>query len=286
VELRVETENGAVKLSAGALDALAESGADAAVSVKANADGTTTIDVTVGGEPVDATVKIELPAAESGQVLVLVNPDGTEQIIKKSLVEDGAAYAELPAGATVKVVDSDKTFADVSADAYYADAVAFAASHELFEGTNKGFEPTATMDRAMLATVLYRLEDARAEGASSFADVPADAYYADAVAWADSAGIVEGTDAGFEPNAPVTRQQIAVMLYRYANVLGLDTSARAPLDGFSDGGETAVWAEDAMRWAVGVGLFEGDGVSLHPQGAATRAQVAVILQRMVGLIVK
>jgi hypothetical protein len=176
----------------------------------------------------------------------------------------------------------------VAAGSWFAEAVAFNAGHELFQGVGNGrFAPQSTMSRAMLATVLCRLENGRPVGKNPFADVPEGAWYTEAVTWAYEAGIVQGTGTGFAPNAPVTREQIATMLYRYAAYLGLDTEARAPLDVFSDAGKTAAWAEDAMKWAVSAGLFQGntDG-TLNPKGNATRAEVAALLQRMVRLIVK
>lgn len=288
VDLHVETEVGTIKVDSNTLNELADSGKDIAVTVTANDDGTTTLNVTVDGESVDAKVKVELPAADEGQVLVIVNTDGTETVVKKSLVEDGKAYAEIPAGATVKVVEGESIeFGDVADSAWYAEAVEFVASHELFQGTDNGFEPETTMNRAMLAMVLYRLEDATATGNSYFPDVSDDAWYAEAVAWASETGIVNGTDKGFEPNAPVTREQIATMLYRYANVIGLDTGTRGELSSFPDGDETSSWAQDAMAWAVSVGLFQGDDTgALNPKGDATRAQVATLFERMIGLIVK
>lgn len=288
VDLHVETEVGTIKVDSNTLNELADSGKDIAVTVTANDDGTTTLNVTVDGESVDAKVKVELPAADEGQVLVIVNTDGTETVVKKSLVEDGKAYAEIPAGATVKVVEGESIeFGDVADSAWYAEAVEFVASHELFQGTDNGFEPETTMNCAMLAMVLYRLEDATATGNSNFPDVSDDAWYAEAVAWASETGIVNGTGKGFEPNAPVTREQIATMLYRYANVIGLDTGSRGELSSFPDGGETSDWAQDAMAWAVSVGLFQGDDTgALNPKGDATRAQVATLFERMIGLIVK
>lgn len=139
----------------------------------------------------------------------------------------------------------------------------------------------------MLATVLYRQEGAEAAGENSFADVPADAWYADAVTWANGNGIVMGTDRGFEPDKNITREQIVTMLYRYVKYLGLDVGGEADLSGFPDDGETSAWAGEAMQWAVSVGLFRGDdNGALNPQGEATRAEVATLLQRLDALIVK
>ena len=287
--LEAETKNGTVKLDAKAAAALAETGKDVKVSVKENADGTTTVDVSVDGKSVDADVKVELPAAGSGKVLVIVDADGSETVVKKSFFDGETMYAIVPAGAVVKVVDAEgKAFVDVKDGDWFASYVAFVSSHELFLGTGADrFDPELPMSRAMLVTVLYRLEGAKAEGGSAFDDVDPDAWYAEAVAWAKESGIIIGTGTGFQPNAPATREQIAAMLYRYAALIGLDTSAKGDLSGFSDGGDTADWAEDAMAWAVGAGLFRGDeSGALNPGGTATRAQVAALFERLVELIVK
>ena len=285
VDLHVDTEVGTVKVDADTVDELAKDGKDVAVSVTENADGTTTVDVTVDGKTVDATVKVELPAAEAGQVLVIVNADGTETVVKKSVVEGDTVYAEIPAGATVKVVEKDASYGDVKDSDWFAEDVEFVTTHGLFEGTNKGFEPTAPMTRGMLATVLYRLEDAVATGSAGFADLASGKYYTDPANWAGMTGIIEGDENGFDADKNVTREQIATILFRYANYIGLDTSARASLGSFPDGDKTATWAKDAMSWAVAVGIFEGSNSGLNPGGDATRAQVAALFTRMVKLIV-
>ena len=287
IGLNVETENGTAKLDVDTVGNLAVTGKAVTVNVKKNADGTTTFDVTAGGRSVNEEIKIEMPATGNGQVLVIVKPDGTQEIVKKSVVENGKVYAEIPAGAKVKTIHNEKSFPDVANNAWHKSAVDFASSHELFQGTDKGFEPNSPMTRAMLATVLYRLEGAIATGGNSFADVPSGMWYTDAVTWASANGIVTGTDKGFEPNVNITREQIATMLYCYAKLLGLDTSGRSGLNGFSDGSKTSSWANEAMQWAVSVGLFKGDdNGALNPQGDATRAEVATLMQRLVRLLVK
>ena len=288
VDLHIETEQGTVKLDAGTLSELAESGAEIAVTVTASEDGSFTLDVTADGETVDATVKVELPATEDSQVLVIVNADGTEEVIKKSLVEDGKVYAELPAGATVKVVENSKDFDDVAESAWYAEAVDFASSHELFQGVAEGeFAPQNNMTRAMLVTVLFRLEDEpESAGSLEFPDVADGAWYAEAVAWAAETELVNGTDKGFEPNENVSREQIATILYRYVKSQGLVAEAKGDVSKFSDGDEVSDWAAEAMAWAVDVGLFQGDGNKLDPKGDATRAEVATLMQRLVKLLVK
>ena len=285
VGLNVETEQGTVKLSAA--DVKAAGGKDLAVSVKSNADGTTSFEVSAGGTAVAANVKVELPAKD-GQVLVIVNADGTEEVVKKCVTSDGKVYAEIPAGAKVKVADAQgMTFGDVKETDWFAGAVEFVTSRGIFQGTGDGFQPNAPMNRAMLVTVLQRIAGEKARGENTFGDVEPDAWYADAVIWASENGIVNGTDNGFEPDEPVTREQIATMLYRFMKYLGYDVSASKALSGFPDGGDASPWAKEAMEWAAGVGLFQGDqNGNLNPGGKATRAEVATLVERLIGLMVK
>ena len=165
----------------------------------------------------------------------------------------------------------------------------FVSSHELFEGVDEGvFAPEDNMTRAMLVTVLYRLEN-EPEGFTGvrFGDVKDDTWYTDAVAWASENDIVNGNGDGFAPNDNITREQIATVLYRYARYLGLDVSAKGDVSSFGDGSEVSSWASDAMAWAIEVGLFQGDDAgNLNPKADATRAQVATLIERMVKLIVK
>ena len=274
-------------LDAKALKTLEESGKEISFALETAADGTIAISAEANGKRLDGVqARLVLPAPAGGRALVRVNADGSETPVGKSLVEDGAARAVVKTGETVRVSDAAAAYPDVDEHAWYAGAVAFVTSHGLFDGTNRGFEPDATMTRAMLAAVLYRLEDAAASGENPFADVPDGAWYTDAAIWANETGIVEGTEKGFEPEEPVSREQIALMLWRYAKLLGLDVGARAPLSGFTDGEKTSDWAREAMEWAVAAGLFEGnDRNELNPRGSASRAQVAAVLERFVRLIV-
>lgn len=119
-----------------------------------------------------------------------------------------------------------------------------------------------------------------------FTDVDPDAWYGEAVAWATGEGIVTGNSSGFAPDAPVTREQLAVMLYRYADAVGCDDGSWGSLSTFRDRGEISDWAEEAMSWAVGSGLMEGrDGRYLAHQETASRAEVAAILMRMMPMLV-
>ena len=240
---------------------------------------------------VEGGVLVTLPAenAGAGAVMVIVGEDGSETVIRKSAAGEQGVTALLDGSCTVKVKDNAKTFADVQSSDWYAGAVAFVTSRELFQGVSDAqFAPTASMTRAMLVTVLHRLEDQPGAGAAAaFDDVPAGAWYTLAVAWASENGIVTGTGSGFNPDGSVTREQIATILYRYMQYLGLDVSARGELSKFSDGGETSGWAEDAMEWAVGAGILTGkSGTVLDPTGTASRAEVATMLQRLVEYMVK
>ena len=164
----------------------------------------------------------------------------------------------------------------------FASAVSFAVSHELMTGVGRfEFAPDAPMTWAMLATVLYRLEDEpEITGASDGED-----WYAGAVAWAVETGLVSGADRGFEPGADLTREQIAAVLYRYARYLGLDAEAKGDVGKFSDGAEVSPWAAEAVAWSVEVGLLKGDDSgSLNSQMSATRAEFAALLEKLIKLI--
>ena len=175
-------------------------------------------------------------------------------------------------------------FTDVSTSDWFYSDVMFVYENGLFSGTDsRSFSPNASMTRAMLVTVLYRLEGEPAgTGSSSFSDVSSGSYYEKAVAWAAANGIVTGTGStSFSPDAKVTREQLAAILYRYAQYKKLDTDAGAKLDSFSDAGNVSGYASEALSWAVSEGLINGASGRLTPKGDATRAQVAAILHRFV-----
>lgn len=173
-------------------------------------------------------------------------------------------------------------FTDVRTGDWFYDAVGYVYGRGMMQGmTAASFSPYASTDRAMIVTILHRLEGSPAAAASGFSDVAAGAYYAAPVAWASANGIVTGYEDGtFKPSAPITREQLAAILYRYAQYKGLDTSARGSYTGFPDGSKISAYAANAMTWALGAGLINGSDGRLLPQGTANRAQVAVILQRL------
>ena len=185
-------------------------------------------------------------------------------------------------------------FADMPRPGNWAHAgIDFALSNGLFNGTSATtFAPSGDMTRAMLVTVLWRLDGTPAPaGENGFSDVPAGKWYTKAVTWAAENGVVNGVGSGrFDPEGRVTREQIAAILFRYAQKKGCDTAARAELAAFPDGGDVSRYAREALSWANAAGLVNGtntpQGVRLDPKGNATRAQVATILMRYVRNVVR
>ena len=174
-------------------------------------------------------------------------------------------------------------YTDVSQSDWFYPYVAFAYERDWMTGTSETtFSPEETTTRAMLVTVLYRLEGKPAvDAASGFSDVSSGSYYADAVAWAKANGIVNGTsETTFSPNEPVTREQTAAILYRYAQYKGYDVEKTADLTAYADAAAIHSYAKNAMSWAVAAGILNGvSSTSLEPTGSATRAQVATVLTR-------
>lgn len=180
-------------------------------------------------------------------------------------------------------------FTDVHESDWFYDDVVFAYENGLFSGTSDTtFSPNTSMTRAMLVTVLYRLEGQPAvNGRSGFSDVQYNGYYEDAVTWAADNGIVNGTSAStFSPNANVTREQMAAILYRYAQYKKYNTAASSSLNGFTDHASVSGYAAASLEWAVAEKLVNGSAGKLMPTGNATRAQVAAILHRFVENVAK
>ena len=181
-------------------------------------------------------------------------------------------------------------FGDVkTADWFYND-VKYVYEKGMMAGTAADvFAPNATTTRAMIVTILYRLEGSPAvTGTSAFVDVPAGQWYTDAVNWAAANQIVKGTSATtFAPNDSITREQMAAILYRYAQYKGYDVTKKADLSGYSDNSQVSAYAKDALAWANAAKLINGvTNTTLAPQGNATRAQVSAILHRFCDGVVK
>lgn len=260
-----------IELTATAVSSAQESGAPITLpipQVQATKDVETAPVVTIHTGSKD-TVRVEIPVSEptSGTVAVVVRADGTKGVIKTSVPTENGVAVELPDGATVKLVDNSKYFADVSENHWADDAVAFVSARELFSGTSEtDFSPEAPMTRAMLVTVLARFDGVdTGDGAN---------WYEKGVDWAVSRGISDGSS----PNMQITREQLAVMLWRYAGSPGVDSQA---LD-FTDADQASDWAQEALRWAVQNGIINGFGDGqLNPKEETTRAQAAQMLKNFI-----
>ena len=253
----------------------------------------------------DKPVQVTVPIARDddsepnyGVVVFAVDEEGNETVIPKCAVDDdGNVVFEATGNVVIKVVDAAKDMPDVTdADWFAGDVVDFATARGIVNGValpdgSRVFNGYGKTSRGMFVAMLHNLEsnpEAASEG--SLADVPSDAFYADAAAWALEEGILSGVDMPggtkqFQGNADVTREQVAVFLMRYADHLGMDVSARAEID-FPDAGEVSGFAKEAMSWAVANGLFTGDDVTgeLNPTDGAARAEVAAVLMRFINLM--
>jgi len=184
---------------------------------------------------------------------------------------------------------ADVKYVDVSEAAWYKDAVSYVAKKGLIAGTGADtFSPSATLSRAMLVTALWNLAgNPSATACAGFVDVADGAYYAEAVNWAKSAGVAAGYGSAFGANDPITRQQLAAMLFGYAKRMGYDTAKAASLAAFTDVGSITDWAKAAAEWANAEGLMTGRTTStLAPLGTATRAETATVLMRFCTNLIK
>ena len=188
--------------------------------------------------------------------------------------------------AFLNAADVPVSFADVSADDYYYEAVLWAVSQGITLGTDDAhFSPDADCARGQLVTFLWRAAGKpKAEQAALFSDVGADAYYGEAVRWAAALGIVTGySDGCFGAGDSITRQQMAVMLYRFARALGMDTvQSGADARGFDDFEQVSAYAEEAIAWAANAAILRGADNRLMPQAPCTRAQMVTMLNRLLG----
>ena len=239
-----------------------------------------TIDVT----PDQAYKLDDLSVTANGKDVELTdNGDGTYSFTMPSAdVRITATFAEDPDWTEPEepTTDVSDLFIDIARDAWYKDAVQYAYDNGLMTGVSATeFAPEQTTTRAMIVSILARLEGVTTAEAAGFADVDDNEWYATAVNWAANVGVVNGyEDNTFRPNTAITREQLAAILMNYAAYKGEDVSNRADLATYTD--QPSTWAQEAMQWAVAEKLITGvTADTLQPQGAATRAQVAAILQR-------
>ncbi len=189
----------------------------------------------------------------------------------------------------VPLANLPKLFEDVKGGDWFYDAAKFVVEQGLMMGVSEtSFEPRMNTTRGMIVTILYRMEQEPEVAPAKFMDVASDSWYSSGAAWGEQTGIAKGMDDGsFRAMDDVTREQLAVFLFRYAEHRGYDVSARGDLTVFHDGGTVSGWAEDAMGWAVATGLINGKGAEgLDPLSTATRGEVAAILMRFCNSIEK
>jgi hypothetical protein len=214
------------------------------------------------------TVKVEIPVTNvtSGCVAVIIGADGSETIVRKSTVSDAGVVVPVSGTAIVKIIDNSKSFNDVPSSNWAAEYIAFVSSRELFQGTSANtFNVNGPMTRQALMTVLARLDGQTADSVE------------EGMAWAKAKGISDGSN----PEASISRQQLATMLYRYAG----QPASNGSLTSYPDASGVASYATAALAWAVENGIVTGttDG-KLNPESTATRAQVAAMIARYVAAI--
>ena len=210
----------------------------------------------------------------------------TQKVTSVKLNANTTVYAKW----TENAVTPTLPFTDVKSGDWFYEAVQYVYDKGMMTGVSADrFAPASTTTRGMIVTILYRLENEPAvSGGSAFTDVESGAWYANAVTWAAANDIVNGTSATtFAPNSPITREQMAAILYRYAAYKGYDVSQKADLSGYTDAASISGYAKDALAWANAQKLITGvTDTTLNPQGSATRAQVATILMRLCETVVK
>ena len=239
-----------------------------------------------------ATITITLSPDKGYKLDKLTVTDGSGKTVSTVKKSDTVYTFTMPASAVkvgVSYVKATETpsktkFNDVSANDWFASAVDYVTGKGMMNGTaDNTFSPKANTTRGMVVTVLYRLENQPSTSAASFTDVASGAYYANAVAWANANGIVSGYGSGkFGPNDKVTREQLAAILYRYAQYKKYDVSVGEDTNilSYNDAQSISTYAIPAIQWACGAGVVTGkSGSKLDPKGNATRAEVAAMLMR-------
>lgn len=256
--------------------------------VRPNDDGTVVIQNT--GDGMLALVNVKIASATAANAAPMVDQGTLEEACQ--LLAAGTPEPPTPIDPSGPDTPWVNPFTDVSENDWFFDAVKFVNERKLFVGTTETtFAPRMAMTRGMFVTVLGTLAgvDETAAEASTFEDVNPNAYYAPYVAWAQKNGIVVGTSATtFEPNAEITREQMAIIMYNYAKYAGEDVSKTDPagLAAFADGASVSGWAQTEMAWAVNMQLMVGSDGKLSPQNHASRAEVAEIVKNYVNVLGK
>ncbi len=313
LDLKVETPVGIISIPEKALPEIARQAQGSSVEIviekmtpdkltdvqKDVTEGSTVYDISIisggkrissfGGQIITISLPYQLKEGQiKGKVTVwYMNDKGElEKISCKYDEKKGlATFATDHLSYYVVGYDNSISFVDVTENDWFYECVMYAVGKGLFSGTGENnFGPNMPMTRAMLLTVLHRLEGkpAASKGAA-FSDVPAGQWYTDAVAWSSEKEIVKGiTETEFKPESNITREQLAVMLYRYASTKNMASDEGGSIDSFTDKDKVSGWAETAVKWAVGKDIMTGrTNGSLDPSDSATRAEVAAMLQRYI-----
>ena len=254
------------------------------ITVEATQGGTVTADPTAAKAGTTVTLT---PVPHRGyQVGSVAVTDRFGDPVAVTEQADGTYTFVMPNGqvtVTVTFAEAPLPFPDVTEGDWFYDAVRYAYETGLMDGVGDSlFAPNSETTRAQLVTILYRLEgEPEVSGTSGFTDVEAGTWYTDAVAWAAANGIVNGvSETEFAPGKDITREQLATILFRYAEAKGYDVSARADLSAYTDADQIQSYAAESVAWAVAEGLIQGfEDNTLRPAGNATRAQIATILMR-------
>ena len=265
------------------------------VTVNAAAGGK--VGVSPSRAPIDMSVTLTVQPQEGYRLESLTAVDASGKALDLRDRGDGRYTFTMPASAVTVTASfrggeapAGLPFTDVVSGSWYYDSVAYVYEKGLMGGTGDGlFAPDLITTRGMIVTILYRLAGSpAATAAAGFADVAAGAWYADAVNWANANGIVTGYgDGRFGPEDTITREQMAVILYRYARSLGKDMSAAADLSAYTDAAGIGEYAVEAVGWAAAKGLLTGtDAGALLPSGSATRSQAAALLMRFCENVLK
>ena len=264
---------------------------DHAISISTITNGSVNVSPKNAAKGETVTITVSPDAGYELDALTVTDKDGKAiRLTDKGngkytfTMTDGKVTVKATFAKTESKPEPVSSFTDVNADDWFAEAVQYVLDQGMMNGTSAtSFSPDATTTRGMIVTILHRLEGEPTAAASDFSDVAAGTWYADAVAWAAENGVVNGVSkTSFAPNAPITREQLAAILFRYAQFKGYDVSVGEDTNilSYTDAGQISEYAIPAMQWACGAGVITGMGDgTLNPQGTATRAQVATMLMR-------
>ncbi len=232
------------------------------------ADGEITAAVTLPASVDSTVVTIPVTDATPGTVAVIIHPDGTEEIVQTCTVNENGVALIVDENVQVKIIDNSRSFTDVPNGEWYNDAVAFASARGIITGnTETTFDPTTATSRTMIWTMLARLSG---EDTST-----GETWWSVGQQWAIANGISDGSMSDQE----IPREQLVTMLYRFAQLMGIDVSVGEDTNilSYNDAFDVSEWAIPAMQWACGAGVINGDGVNLMPSSVTSRAEVAQIL---------